>query len=66
MPNKKLNSTPTPEISPEMKSWIDNCLVPVLVEEYLAKQEVAKGAGAPGNALLLSAATEMASAAGTP
>ena len=26
-------------LSPELRSWIDNCLVPILVREYLAEME---------------------------
>ncbi len=26
-------------LSPELRSWIDNCLVPILVREYLAERE---------------------------
>ena len=26
-------------LSPEMKSWIDNCLVPILIKEYLAESQ---------------------------
>jgi len=25
--------------SPELKSWIDNCIVPIMVKEYLTKVE---------------------------
>jgi hypothetical protein len=27
------------ELSPEVKSWIDSCLVPILVKEYLKQSK---------------------------
>jgi hypothetical protein len=32
--------TPIRPISPDVKSWIKNCIVPILVREYLATQEI--------------------------
>jgi hypothetical protein len=31
-----------PALSPEIRSWLDNCLVPILVEEYL-RETMQKG-----------------------
>ncbi len=31
-------------MSPELRSWIDNCLVPILVREYLAEMDREKSA----------------------
>ena len=31
-------------LSPELRSWIDNCLVPILVREYLAEMDREKSA----------------------
>jgi hypothetical protein len=28
-------------IDPELKGWIDNCIVPALVDEYLRKKTIA-------------------------
>jgi len=64
MPSTKHNPISSSAISPELKSWIDNVLVPALVEEYLAGQETAKGAGAPVDRLLLSPAIGTPSADG--
>lgn len=33
------NATPIRAISPAMKSWIRNCIVPTLVREYLAEKK---------------------------
>ncbi len=33
-----------PALSPEIRSWVDNCLVPILVEEYL-RETMQKGRG---------------------
>jgi hypothetical protein len=32
--------TPNRPISPDLKSWIKNCIVPILVREYLATQQI--------------------------
>jgi hypothetical protein len=32
--------TPIRLISPDLKSWIKNCIVPILVREYLATQQI--------------------------
>ncbi len=31
-------------LSPELRNWIDNCLVPILVREYLAEMDREKSA----------------------
>jgi len=31
-------------LSPELRSWIDNCLVPILMREYLAEMDREKSA----------------------
>ncbi len=31
--------TSTGGLSPEIRSWVDNCLVPLLLREYMAKLE---------------------------
>ena len=31
-------------LSPELRTWIDNCLVPILVGRYLAEMEREKSA----------------------
>ena len=31
-------------LSPQMRSWVDNCLVPILVQEYLAEMARKKSA----------------------
>jgi hypothetical protein len=35
-----LAATPIRAISPALKSWIERCIVPILVREYLATQRV--------------------------
>jgi len=33
-------ATPIRPISPALKGWIENCIVPILVREYLATQRI--------------------------
>jgi hypothetical protein len=35
----KPGTLPSTDIKPEVKSWIDNVIVPVLVREYLASEQ---------------------------
>ena len=35
-----LAATPIRPISPALKSWIEKCIVPILVREYLATQQI--------------------------
>ncbi len=38
------NTAQKSALSPQMRGWIDNCLVPILVREYLAGREREKSA----------------------
>jgi hypothetical protein len=38
--DRSLKVTPIRPISPGLKSWIKNCVVPILVQEYLAIHEI--------------------------
>ncbi len=35
-------------LSPELKSWVDNCLVPILVREYVGELDREKSACSEG------------------
>jgi hypothetical protein len=59
---KKLATIPSRRISPELKSWIDNCLVPIMVEEYLAQHSGEKSIAAESTPVVTSAATGTLSA----
>ncbi len=50
------------KLSPELKSWIDGVIVPVLVREYLAELEHEKSACPGAEAVTESAATRTATA----
>jgi hypothetical protein len=50
------------EISPEIKSWIDKCIVPLLVKEYLAEFESSKKIAPYGSAVAVSGANDGLSA----
>ena len=43
-------------LSPELRSWIDNCLVPILVREYLAEMDREKSACSKSKPVKVSAA----------
>jgi hypothetical protein len=61
---RKLGSVdraPRSVIAPELKSWIDNCFVPILVKEYLAGHVVEKTVAAESAPIVTSAAIGMAS-----
>ena len=47
-------------LSPELKSWIDNCLVPALVREYVAELERKKFACSEGEPVTQCAPTRTA------
>ena len=42
MPPSHHNTAQRSALSPQMRSWVDNCLVPILVREYLAQLECEK------------------------
>ncbi len=42
MPPSHHNTAQKSTLSPQMRSWVDNCLVPILVREYLARLECEK------------------------
>lgn len=50
------------EIAPELKSWIDNCVVPLLVKEYLAEYESTKKIAAKADDVAVSIANDGLSA----
>jgi hypothetical protein len=39
-PDRSPKVTPIRPISPDLKNWIRNCIVPILVREYLATQKI--------------------------
>ena len=47
-------------LSPELKSWVDNCLVPILVREYLEEIEREKSTCSEGEAVAECLATRTA------
>ena len=49
-------------LSPRLKSWIDNCLVPSLVREFIAEKEREKSACAEGEPVAEFAATNATTA----
>ena len=54
------NTAPKSALSPQMRSWIDNCLVPALVREYLAGREHDESACCEGELVPQSAPTRTA------
>ena len=44
MPPSQHNTVQKPALSPQMRIWVDNCLVPILVREYLAEMDREKSA----------------------
>ena len=44
MPPNPHNTAPKSSLSPELKGWLDNVVVPALVREYLAGREREKSA----------------------
>lgn len=51
-----------PALSERLRGWIDNCLVPALVREYLAEQRPENGACSGGEPVAEFAATNATSA----
>ena len=49
-------------LTPELKGWLDNVVVPALVREYLAEQRPENGACSQGEPLAECAATSATSA----
>jgi hypothetical protein len=56
-----VDRAPRSVITPELKSWIDNCLVPILVKEYLAGHVVEKTVAAESAPVVTSPAIGMVS-----
>jgi hypothetical protein len=54
---KKIATVPRCSIDPETKSWIDNCLVPIMVEEYLREHMGKKTVAAEFEPVVTSPAT---------
>lgn len=50
------------KISPEVKSWIDNCVVPLMVQEYLAPNNSEKNVAAKVDAVAVSSTNDGLSA----
>ncbi len=44
MPPSQHNTAQKSALSPQRRSWVDRCLVPILVREYLAEMERGKSA----------------------
>ncbi len=44
MPPSHHNTAQKSALAPQMRSWVDRCLVPILVREYLAEMEREKSA----------------------
>ncbi len=60
MPPSQHNTAQKSALSPQMRSWVDNCLVPILVEEYLAELEREESACAEGEPVTKCAPTRTA------
>ncbi len=64
MPPSYHNTAQKSALSPQMRSWVDNCLVPILVREYLAEMEREKSACSEGEPVAECATTRTAIAEG--
>ncbi len=60
--SKKGQTLAPPALSEGLRGWIDNCLVPALVREFLAELEHEKSACPGGEAVTESAATRTVTA----
>ena len=58
MPPSQHNTAQKLALSPQMRSWVDNCLVPILVREYVAELERKKFACSEGEPVAEFAATD--------
>ncbi len=43
MPPSHHNTAPKSALSPELKAWLDNVVVPALLKEYLAESACSEG-----------------------
>ena len=60
MPSSQNNMAQKLALSPQMRGWIDNCLVPALVREYVAELERKKSACSEGEPVAEFATTRTA------